>query len=346
MSGRQDPNSCASGQPQARFNFTKRRFFLSPGVVAALAILLALSLSACSAQDSEMTGMLSQSAGEDLGSSAMFGAFTFGGVWQGMDPVLQLESDIGRRLDIVHWFTNWDNPYFPDMVEAASRGGRMPMISWQPHRQSVHDIAAGRFDDYIRAWARGAATAPGPLYVRPFPEMNGNWTAWNGDPEALVVAWRRVARIFDDEGASNVRWVFSPNVSDEPRTAENKMELYYPGHDVVDVLALDGYNWGEARPYIGWRSFEQVFATGYDRITAVGEQPVWIAEFASSDVGGSKSEWVAEMFASTAFDRVEALIWFNEDKEADWRMNADDNVLHAFRAALGAGTTVADAGPR
>lgn len=290
--------------------------------------------------------MLSQPASQDLGSGAMFGAFTFGGVWQGMDPVLQLESDIGRRLDIVHWFTNWDNPYYPEMVEAASQGGRKPLISWQPNRQSVSGIAAGSYDDYIRAWAQGAATAPGLLYVRPFPEMNGNWTAWNGDPAALVVAWRRVAKLFTEEGATNVRWVFSPNVSDEPRTAENRMELYYPGHDVVDVLALDGYNWGEARPYIGWRSFESVFATGYDRITAVGEQPVWIAEFASSDEGGSKSEWVAEMFASTAFQRVEALIWFNEDKEADWRMNADANVLHAFRAGLGSGTTVADAGPR
>ncbi len=145
MSGRQDSTSCASGQPQARQHVTKRRFALAPGVVTALALLLALATSACSAQDSEMTVMLTKPASQNLGSTAMFGAFTYGGVWQGMDPVLELESDIGRRLDIVHWFTNWDTPYYPEMVAAASQGGRKPLISWQPHPQSVHDIASACF---------------------------------------------------------------------------------------------------------------------------------------------------------------------------------------------------------
>jgi len=273
----------------------------------------------------------------------MFGAFTFGGVWQGIDPILRLESNIGRRLDVVHWFTNWDNPYYPDLVALASRGGRLPMISWQSHDRSTADIAAGVYDDYIRAWARGAATAPGPLYVRPFPEMNGDWTPWNGDPATLRAAWRRVVTLFREEGATNVRWVFSPNVTDSPRTPENAMELYYPGPEYVDVLALDGYNWGDALPSVGWRSFEKVFRGGYDRITAIGDQPVWIAEFASADEGGDKSAWVRDMFATTGFDRIEALIWFNEKKEADWRIDSDAATLQAFRESLTAEIVLADA---
>ena len=274
---------------------------------------------------------------DTLAHTALFGAFTYGGVWQGMEPVLELESELGRRLDIVHWFTSWDHPFFPEMVEAASRGGRIPLISWQPHTQTVQDIAAGHHDDYVRAWARAAATANGTIYLRPFPEMNGNWTPWNGDPTALRAAWRHIHHLFQQEGATNVRWVFSPNVTDEPRTTTNQLENYYPGHDVVDILALDGYNWGDTRPHIGWRDFDTIFHTAYDRITRLGHQPVWIAEIASSDVGGDKSAWVEQMFATRSYDRIEAIVWFDEDKEADWRIGSDPAVLAAFREALAAG---------
>ena len=336
------------GNPQA--TRTARRPAGRRGLTALLVLVASLLLSACGAQDAQHVARLEprrptvELQEGTLGQTTLFGAFTYGGVWQGMEPVLELETDLGRRLDIVHWFTNWDNPYFPELVEMVAQGGRRPLISWQPHRQSVADIAAGRYDDYVREWARGAAAAPGLVYVRPFPEMNGDWTAWNGDTAAFRAAWRRVVALFDEEGATNVRWVFSPNVTDEPRTDANRMELYYPGHDYVDVLALDGYNWGSTRPHIGWRSFAEVFATGYDRITRLGDQPVWIAEFASADEGGDKAAWVEEMFATTGFDRIEALVWFDEDKEADWRIASDASVLQAFRAALTSGTFVASTG--
>ena len=268
-----------------------------------------------------------------LSQRAMLGAFTYGGVWRGMGPVHELESSLGRTLDVVHWFTNWDNPYFPEMVAMAATEGRRPLISWQPHTQTVSDIAAGVHDAYIRSWADGVRDSGVLVYLRPFPEMNGDWVPWNGDPAALRRAWRRMADIFDQAGADNVRWVFSPNVTDSPRTEENRFERYYPGSDVVDVLALDGYNWGSTRPWTAWRPFEEVFEEGYERITRLGDQGVWLAEMASSNEGGDKAAWVAAMLSSTSFPRVEALIWFDEHKEADWRMVADDAVASAFRLA-------------
>ncbi len=269
-----------------------------------------------------------------LAQRVMVGAFTYGGVWQGMAPVLDLEDELGRRLDIVHWFTNFNNEAYPEMVQAVAAAGRYPLISWQPHGVALRDIAAGAYDDYLRAWARDLASTGATVYLRPFPEMNGDWVSWNGDPEGLVAAWRHMAALFDEEGATNVRWVFSPNVTDEPRVASNRMELYYPGDDVVDVLALDGYNWGTTRPWTEWRAFEEVFASGYARLTALGPQPVWFAEIASSTDGGDKAGWVRAMLDSTAFARLQAIVWFDEHKEADWRMVADPRVADAFRAGL------------
>ncbi len=253
------------------------------------------------------------------------------GVWHDLAGLKRLESAVGGRFDVVHWYTSWDHRYDPVPVDDLLAEGRLPLVSWQPFAQPLAEIAAGRHDEYVRTWARQAARAPGELYVRLFPEMNGDWTPWHGDPAALRAAWRRVVALFDEEGATNVRWVFSPNVTDEPRTDANRMELYYPGHDYVDVLALDGYNWGSTRPHIGWRSFEEVFARGYARVAALGPQPVWIAEVASAEQGGSKARWVREMLSSTRFDRLEAIVWFNEDKEADWRIESSPASLAAFR---------------
>lgn len=301
---------------------------------------LVLSLTACGAQTAPVEDTLA-AATAPLSSYVHFGAFTYGGVWQGMEPVARLEAQLGRRLDVVHWFMNWDHDYDARLVESVLATGSTPMISWQPHRQPVRDIADGAYDGYLRSWATGLAAASGTVYLRPFPEMNGTWVPWNGEPEALVAAWRRMTALFDEAGATNVRWVWGPNVTDEPRTDGNRMERYYPGADHVDVLALSGYNWGATRPAIGWRTFEEIFARGYERLVALGSQPVWIAEIASSDQGGDKAAWIRDLFASTAFPRLEALIWFDENKEADWRLTSAPDVVAAVQASLGVAPTAA-----
>lgn len=44
-----------------------------------------------------------------LADHALFGAFTDGGVWCGMEPVLRLEAELGRRLQRANeWISSWD----------------------------------------------------------------------------------------------------------------------------------------------------------------------------------------------------------------------------------------------
>lgn len=303
-------------------------------------ILLSLTLSACA----ELAGLpgtpdnepgnngSTGGTGEPL-ANAMFGAYIKGAVWN-KELLFTLEEAVDHEFKIIHWFTSWDAPFEGDLVERILELRRMPMITWQSRNQSVADIAAGVHDSYIRTWARAVDDIPGDVYLRPFPEMNGNWTPWHGDPEALVAAWKRVVTIFREEGASNAKWVWAPNVRDEPATPDNHMELYYPGSRYVDVLALDGYNWGTTRSYTIWKEFDTVFQEGYQRVTALGKQPVWIAEVASTEVGGDKGEWVSNMLASRNFPRVEALVWFNENKETDWRMESSSDSLTAFKQGL------------
>jgi hypothetical protein len=277
---------------------------------------------------------LSEPSTAPVAKAPLFGAYTYGGVWSGMDSVYALETTLGQKLSIVHWFMSFDHTWDAKLFETASEGGRLPMIAWQPHRQSLDDIIAGVHDTYITSWAQGAKAFGGPIYIRPFPEMNGNWTPWSGDPAKLVTAWRHVVNLFRAEGVSNVRWVWSPNITDEPRVDTNKFELYYPGTEYVDILALDGYNWGTTRPHTAWKSYEDIFGIPYERVTALGPQPIWLAEVATTEHGGDKAQWISEMFASKAFPRVEAIVWFDENKETDWRIASSDNSLVAFQSGL------------
>jgi Glycosyl hydrolase family 26 len=270
--------------------------------------------------------------GEPL-SNAMFGAYIKGAAWN-KDVLFDLEGAVEHEFKIIHWFTSWDAPFEGDLVERVLALGRIPMITWQSRNQSVTDIATGVHDVYIRTWAKAVSEISGDVYLRPFPEMNGNWTPWNGNPKALISAWQRVVKIFREEGATNAKWVWSPNVRDEPATKENSMELYYPGSQYVDVLALDGYNWGTTRSYTAWKEFDTIFQESYGRVTALGNQRVWVAEVASTENGGDKGEWVKNMLASTSFPRIEALVWFNEKKETDWRMESSSDSLSAFKQGL------------
>jgi hypothetical protein len=110
------------------------------------------------------------------------------------------------------------------------------------------------------------------------------------------------------------------------------MERYYPGDAYVDVLAVDGYNWGAGTPQFGgWQTFSQVFMPAYHRLRALGPQPIWLAEVGTTADGGDKAAWIRDMFAhARTMDRLAAIVWFNENKERDWRAAPTPEIAAAF----------------
>jgi mannan endo-1,4-beta-mannosidase len=78
-----------------------------------------------------------------------------------------------------------------------------------------------------------------PVLWRPYHEMNGPWFWWGGQPERLRALWRQLyERLVSHHGLHNLIWVWNPN-SAYDRAAP--FAPYFPGHDVVDVLAVDSY---------------------------------------------------------------------------------------------------------
>jgi beta-mannanase len=169
----------------------------------------------------------------------------------------------------------------------------------------------------------------------------------NGNTAAdYIAAWKHVRAIFRRYHTSNVKWVWNPNtIGAAPATwIEPIYRSLYPGDDQVDWVGLDIYNTGPqldwGAPY--WRSFSEVLAEPYAAVTAVApSKPLILPEVGSTEFGGSKAQWISDMFATgpTRFPHLRALVWFDVDKEQPWNLDSSPAALQAWLAGS-AGPTV------
>ncbi len=283
------------------------------------------------------------------------GAYIFGAP-QNAAQIDAFKNLVGATPAIVMWYEGWGSSapsaFDPMSMNAVASRGAIPMVTWMPWDQTggvdqpafaLRTIVAGSHDGYIRQWARDAAAWGKPMYLRFAHEMNGTWYPWspgvNGNTSAdYVAAWRHVHDIFQQEGATNVRWVWSPNIVGSGAGPFTDM---YPGDAYVDWVALDGYNWGPTQPYSVWRSVADLFGYSYDVLTSITKKPVMIAETASTEVGGNKADWITQGLLTDVparLPRVRAVIWFNENKEQDWRVDSSAASLSAFQQAARSAT--------
>ena len=101
-----------------------------------------------------------------------------------------------------------------------SRHWVVPVISlelwdWSnKHRANsgLDEILVGQHDTFFRQWAMDAARYRERVILRFGFEMNGDWFSWGGQPKLFRQAWLRARKIFAEEGAGNVEWMFAPNV--------------------------------------------------------------------------------------------------------------------------------------
>ncbi|MDQ0076961.1 hypothetical protein [Arthrobacter oryzae] len=86
----------------------------------------------------------------------------------------------------------------------------------------------------------------------------------------------------------------------------------FPGAGYVDIVALDGYNWGTSASWSGWISPQDLFAPGIAQLrTLAPGAPILIAETASSEAGGSKAAWNTELVTYLAAQPdVQGFVWF------------------------------------
>jgi beta-mannanase len=271
-------------------------------------------------------------------TGALFGAFVGVGGNAEQD-FLDSEKLIDRKWVIDHRFysiEDWIGERTPWSIEQ----NKIPMITWEPH-ETLDDLIAGKHDEMIKAKARGARDLKAEIFMRWGHEMNGDWYPWSGakngkgtvGPQKYIEAYRHVFRIFKQEGAHNVVWVWCPLVTNVPDEPWNHWSKYYPGDEYVDWIGFDAYNWGTSSSCCRWMSFRELITPIYRDYAGKGK-PLMIPEFSSAEKGGNKAEWITTMHneLKTDFTEIRALVWFHINKETDWRIDSSPATLKAYKA--------------
>lgn len=120
--------------------------------------------------------------------------------------------------------------------------------------------------DVVAWFLKQLRNAGVPVLWRPYHEMNGDWFWW-GKKEGES-GYKKLYRMLYDRlvtfhGLNNLLWVFDAN---ELRENIDPYDKYFPGQDVVDILATDVYRNGFAQA-----DYDQLIALAGDKPIALGE---------------------------------------------------------------------------
>ncbi|MHC9543915.1 MAG: glycoside hydrolase family 26 protein [Vulcanimicrobiota bacterium] len=288
------------------------------------------------------------------------------------EKLREIEEISGIHPEFVVFFLQWPaeadmkNAQFPESsLDCIWNSGAVPVLTWEPMVVQAgketavpcEKITGGAYDQYITSFARGAGRWGKPCMIRFGHEMNIERYHWGTDksefgprsPQIYRDMFRYVVSIFRKEGVKNVKWVFCPNAESVPNTsydpsaAWNLISKYYPGNDFVDILGIDGYNYGftQTKEKNGWestwKSFREIFEKPYHEQSSLShDKPVFIFETACVKEGGSRETWLKDALAASGEWKISGIFWFQENKENDWRITCreDQGMVDMIRKEL------------
>ena len=261
----------------------------------------------------------------------------------GPDPSATFTRAVGSAPTLQMFFQSFGDGFDSTLARRITEAGRLPMVTWEPYDWQDPEadpyplaaIAAGRFDSYLREQAVRFAAVTGPLVIRFAHEMNGDWYPWGvltpGNTAAdYIAAYRHVHDVVTAAGATNVVWMWAPNLIDAAPSVQ--LATVYPGEDVVDWVGLSGYFTKDDD------TFASRFLPTLTQLDAVAPTtPILLAETAVPDTT-HRSRQIAELVEGVRTSpRFVGLVWFNFTKRADWTVDDDPAQAAALGAAVAAG---------
>ena len=221
------------------------------------------------------------------------------------------------------------------ILEQVWQSGATPVANLEIFA-SAYEIAAGFHDPAILEWSVGVqqwlALGEGrSLFLAPLVEMNGDWVPWGMDPGNYQIAFRRIHDLISGTGINEtqLRWVWGPNSSSKwPYTIAD----YWPGDDIVDVVGLSVYNFGGGQ---GWYDVWPIMEPAMAELRSVApSKPYLVTQTGSGSSGGDKNRWIMDLFDYIAADgNLVGLVYFNFNKEADWKVWDERGVAWGWLAA-------------
>lgn len=260
-----------------------------------------------------------------------------------------LRRSVGARgTKVISTYVTGGRLVEPQVLALARRTGARLLVSWMPDggqqaagprqpRYRLSAIRRGRQNrGLVRLTNQLRKLRPTPI-LRPMPEPNTPWYAWSGTvnknaPADYAKAWAKVRQIVRNSGGKGIKLLWAPYVRSIPDTPENSIAAYFPGAAQVDLVGASGYNFGQVGG-LAWTDPAALFEDVYRQVSALAAKPFWVAETASTNKGGSKAAWIAQLATlRTAIPNLGGVVWFDAlDPNGDFRLGVSKKATKAFK---------------
>ncbi|KUL36619.1 glycosyl hydrolase [Actinoplanes awajinensis] len=241
----------------------------------------------------------------------------------------ELESSLGRRLDILNTYRRFDQLVGTASDQEFLDQGQSLMISWATgDNRSILD---GEHDRLIKQQARAIRKVKRPVLLRMRWEMdrpNLRATMWSGAD--YIAAWKYVRAIFKKQHADNVSWVWCPTAEGFIR---GDAPDFYPGDDQVDWNCVDVYAGTQFQPigqlmgpFLQWASKRP--------------KPIVIGEFGVAKAWGSanRAAWLRDAERTFKVNKqIKAVAYFESDPDGNgpnqqFQLTGDKAAFKAFHS--------------
>ncbi|MGN6585876.1 MAG: glycosyl hydrolase, partial [Solirubrobacterales bacterium] len=255
----------------------------------------------------------------------------------------KFEEHAGKKVSIVHFGqpAPWNQAFAEGPLKLTRERGAIPLMDMDPDGVTQKEIVEGKKDSYFKTWATAVKNYGYPLFFRWEWEMNGTWFQWGSEaasnPTLYKEVWWHLHKLFEEQGASNITWVWCPNLSFSGSTSLTSL---YPGDSYVDWTCLDGYNFGtNPEQPDSWKSFSTLYKTSYEELLSLApSKPIMIGEMASTEYGGEKSAWITDTYGTQIpknFPKIKAVVWYNKwDGGRDWPIETTTSAQTAFKNSI------------
>jgi len=239
----------------------------------------------------------------------------------------------GRLPNLAGYYSGWAEPFDLGFANALHAHGITPFVQIDPTHASVTAIADGTYDLYLRQYADSVRAFGHAVLIGFGHEMNAPGYSWgygHVQPSDFVAAWRHVVRLFRQQGADNVTWLWTLQAG-QGGTAPIKE--WWPGSAYVDWVGLDGFYY---RPS---DTFGNVFLPMIRSVRTFAPRfPILLSETAVGPRAGQLAG-ILNLFAGMAGTGTLGLVWFDIDQHQgiyhqNWRLEGDQVAENAFRLGV------------
>ena len=237
-----------------------------------------------------------------------------------------------RQPDLIGYYSGWAQPFDTSFAETLHKHGVIPFVQIDPTDASIAAIAAGTYDAYLRSYADSVRNFRHAVIIGFGHEMNARWYSWgytHVPAPTFVAAWRHIVRLFRNEGADNVTWLWTLQAD---QSGTGPIASWWPGAQYVNWVGIDGYY------YRSSDNFVRVFGQTITQLRTFTSKPVLLSETAVGPDGNQFFE-ILDLFHGMFKYKTLGLVWFDKTQHGsiyhqDWRLEGNPYAQISFRAGV------------